>query len=204
MLNLKLFILIAFSLLLRSFPERAYQIPNGNVNSCLNCHVSLDWGSDLNDFGKDSKVNVAGGVVNWSELAKLDSDNDGFTNGEELQDPYGTYEMFGEQPGNKDLVTNPGDPDSFPSSVEELELSAFEVYPNPVSNQLNISFSLNKLGFYDIYILDALGKKMKNLFFGFVTQFNFQDSYRLDIPSGHYLLIIESDDKVSVKNIIIN
>ncbi len=42
-------------------------------------------------------------------LANQDSDGDGFTNGEELQDPTGTWAMGQSDPGNVFFVSNPSD-----------------------------------------------------------------------------------------------
>jgi len=86
------------------------KIPNGSVFSCENCH----GGSFMNKFGEDfqSNDNI------WDQnLAALDSDEDGYTNGEELQDFTGTWFEGHPQPGNEEDVTNPGDPSSFPQDT---------------------------------------------------------------------------------------
>ena len=61
-----------------------------------------------------SEVGYEGDVVWGPELAALDADGDGFTNGEELQDPEGAWRLGDPKPGNPDAVTHPGDPDSHP------------------------------------------------------------------------------------------
>ena len=48
------------------------------------------------------------------ELAALDSDGDGFTNGEELGDPDGTWQEGDAAPGDAADITHPGNPDSHP------------------------------------------------------------------------------------------
>ncbi|MCX5884841.1 MAG: carboxypeptidase-like regulatory domain-containing protein [Proteobacteria bacterium] len=84
-------------------------IPNGNVYSCDNCH--LPDSSARTQFGVDFKNNNK----TWSStLADLDSDGDGYTNGEELQDPNGTWVKGQPAPGDPDLVSNPGDRESIP------------------------------------------------------------------------------------------
>ncbi|MBX3747419.1 MAG: CHRD domain-containing protein [Verrucomicrobiae bacterium] len=91
---------------------RVAQLPNGHVFQCANCHVSPGGGGPRNPFGQ--AVEAITGTTSrafWSAaLAALDSDGDGFTNGEELGDPEGTRNLI---PNHQ--VTNPGDPNSRPA-----------------------------------------------------------------------------------------
>ena len=91
-------------------PCRTTLIPNGGKLSCSNCHINPRGGGLRNLFG-----NAVGPLVGescnvfWSpQLAALDSDRDGRTNGEELQDPEGQWRFGLPQPGDRALVTNPG------------------------------------------------------------------------------------------------
>lgn len=110
----------------RSF--RTGLIPNGTEidgRGCVNCHVSQFGGGARTPFGEAVRALVPPGssAAFWDNtLAALDSDGDGFTNGEELQDPNGEWRSGDADPGAPELVSNPGDPDSFTevrSSVEE-------------------------------------------------------------------------------------
>ncbi len=60
--------------------------------TCVGCHVDADGGSGC---GSPPCLNAFGSALlgtGWGpELASLDSDGDGFTNGEELGDPTGTW-----------------------------------------------------------------------------------------------------------------
>jgi len=109
---------IAVVIIAQSF--RVNEIPNGNINACANCHFNPAGGGARNAFGTEVENNfltVPGpsGHVQWGpELAALDSDGDGFTNGEELQDPNGEWRPGNPLPGHPAFVTNPGDPNSFP------------------------------------------------------------------------------------------
>ncbi|MDY6863394.1 MAG: hypothetical protein SV062_10470 [Thermodesulfobacteriota bacterium] len=87
------------------FSDEAYieLIPNGEVYGCLNCHPKKDY--TQNPFGADFNVN--NNVWDYP-LATMDSDQDTYTNGEELQDPYGTWIEGDPPPGNVSIVTNPG------------------------------------------------------------------------------------------------
>ena len=72
-------------------PSFVSQLPFGEVNSCLNCHLDAQPvdGQDLNPFGRDFQA--AG--KQWNEtLALLDSDGDGCSNGVELGDANGNGE----------------------------------------------------------------------------------------------------------------
>ena len=104
--------------------SRVSQIPNGGENRCANCHVNPGGGGTLSLFGQvveESFLTEAGsrGSVIWGpELAGLDADEDGFTNGEELGDPEGTWTFGDDPPGDPEAVTNPADPDSHPPEPE--------------------------------------------------------------------------------------
>ena len=104
--------------------SRVAQIPNGGENRCSNCHVNPAGGGALTAFGQmvnESFLTESGssGSVIWGpELAGLDADEDGFTNGEELGDPEGTWTSDDDPPGDPETVTNPADPDSHPPEPE--------------------------------------------------------------------------------------
>jgi hypothetical protein len=83
-------------------------------------------GGPRTPFGVEVRTRVTPGGMEefWSEeLAKLDSDGDGTTNGAELQDPGGTWRPGEDDPGEVAAVTNPGVPDG---NVPEPE-------PDPLS-----------------------------------------------------------------------
>lgn len=121
-------LLIFFSISLTYVISRSFrptEIPNGNTFSCDNCHVTP--GGPRNDFGAEIEANFlsapgSNGHVQWGPaLAALDSDGDGVSNGVELQDPNGTWQTGDPAPGDPELVTNPGDPESF----VPVELASF-------------------------------------------------------------------------------
>lgn len=153
--------LLLFSILIASFsaskaePAFVNRIPNGSKFQCANCHVSAAGGGARNNFG----ISFANNNKRWSStLAQIDSDNDGSSNGLELQDPNGTWTTALPQPGKIDLVTNPSDPSDFPSSVEDaIELSNFTISPIPASNYINFSLKTGITGNLTVSIFDING-----------------------------------------------
>ena len=110
---------------------RPGQIPNGFENTCLNCHMSAFGGDARNPFGltiQNGFLVEEGGQFNvaWGpELAAIDSDGDGFTNGEELGDPEGAWRSGDAAPGDPSAVTFPGNPDSHPPEPTAVAASTW-------------------------------------------------------------------------------
>ncbi len=107
-------LLALFSLaLLLAVPDASalssYQsrVPNGTVSSCDTCHDPVAGPPVLNQFGG---AFLTAGLAWTPALAALDSDGDGFTNGQELGDPAGAWTPGTANPTG--TITNPGDPAS--------------------------------------------------------------------------------------------
>ena len=101
-------------------PFRVTQIPNGADFGCTSCHTTPSGGA-RNSFG----TAVAAGITTcvftapagWGPvLAGLDSDGDGFTNGQELGDPNGSWTVGDPNPTFD--ATDPGDSTSFPAPTD--------------------------------------------------------------------------------------
>lgn len=75
--------------------DHPWRIPNGYTNRvaalggrCAVCHVSSSGGGTRTAFGDDFRDNG----YTWNrELAEMDSDGDGWSNGQELGDPFGLW-----------------------------------------------------------------------------------------------------------------
>jgi hypothetical protein len=92
---------------------RVTLLPNGIVSNCGTCHTSPNGGGARNAFGRAVQTIIENSSncnrTFWGpDLAKVDSDGDGLTNGDELQDPEGTWTPGMPNPGSRALVTNPG------------------------------------------------------------------------------------------------
>ena len=84
-------------------------IPNGSFGGCNTCHEN-GGGTPRNDFGLDFDA-----TSDWAQLAALDSDGDGCSNGAELGDPDGIW-MPGDTPAGE-AVSLPGDPNDVACSI---------------------------------------------------------------------------------------
>ncbi len=167
---------VASSTFLVARAFRVGQVPNGTKNACANCHVNPAGGGPRTAFGTEIERNHlstpgGAGQVQWSAaLAALDSDGDGFTNGEELQDPEGRWTIGQPAPGDLALVTNPGDPNDFPNTtaVQALPGVAGDFllegnYPNPFNPSTTIRFRLPEAAHARLEIFNSIGARVRVL-----------------------------------------
>tara|TARA_B100000405_G_scaffold185793_1_gene130003 strand:+ start:190 stop:618 length:429 start_codon:yes stop_codon:yes gene_type:complete len=103
-------------------PARIDQIPNGAEFGCVTCH--LKRGGARNTFGKQieakflSSSGFSGEVIWNKELASLDADGDGASNGLELGDPEGLWRSGDQDPVGE--VYRPWDADSVPQIIKPI------------------------------------------------------------------------------------
>jgi len=197
--------------LLNAKAFRVFQIPNGSVNSCLNCHGSMGGGYPLTSFGQQvMQLGLSGDNVNWQALYDLDADGDGFTNGQELLDPNGEWSSGMADPGNATDVTKPYDADSKPLSVWSNYISKPLVTPNPSSSIFNISFSIKAPSFVDVKVIDLKGNfiaQLDNNYYPYGTinlAWNGITNIGIPAPKGTYLVVIKLANAVKVEKLILN
>lgn len=199
---------------------RVNQLPNGSRFGCANCHVSASGGDARNAFGQmveQKYLNSQGNVMWGAELAKLDSDGDGITNGQELMDPNGTWKIGQANPGNSALVTNPGDMNSKPTDVEDLKMpttySLAQNYPNPFNPGTIISYQISAFSHVTLKVYDALGREVATLVNEFKQPgiYNSQFSIRnlpdgkagYKLSSGVYFYRLQSGNYIETKRMIL-
>ena len=200
----------------RSF--RVSKVPYGSKYSCNTCHTN-GGGTPRNPFGLDvqSRVSPGGNETFWGpELAALDSDGDGFTNGEELQDPNGVWVEGTADPGDPNLVTHPGDPNDSPpvTSIDEFaEIpNKFELnnnYPNPFNPSTNISFSIAKNSNVRLDIFNSLGEHVRTLVDqnyesgNYTTIWNARDDFGYKVNSGIYIYRLSANNFVQSRRMVL-
>ncbi len=194
---MKQILLLAFCLIsfesLYAVPAFVGSIPNGNVNSCLTCHVSAAGGGSRNSFGRAFDNNSS----QWNAtLAKLDSDNDGFTNGQELQDPAGTWTSGGI--GNPSLVTLPGNANSKPTSIEYNPFATIQLYPQPAKENLVFDVRMLEQSNLEIRISDISGNIVKN--FAYLSLSNNSLNYSWDLTNDYGMPLINGIYFMEIKS----
>lgn len=214
-----IFLFLVSSIDLSAKALRVGQIPNGSKLDCISCHNSQNGGDARNPFGKavGTKFLVNGNVQWGPELAKLDSDGDGFTNGEELQDPNGDWKIGNPAPGNPDLVTNPGDPASKPNvnGISDAIYAMNDPYEinityNQYFSEIIISYNLIKNTIVRLEIIDLKGytlKLLENIEKSEGKHTNNWDG-RNDagaiIPDGVYFIRLSTPENSVIKKFIFN
>lgn len=213
-------VLIIAESILKGQSFRVTELPNGSKFSCNTCHTD-GGGTPRNSFGIEVETNYLtvpgpGGHVEWGpDLAALDSDGDGFTNGEELNDPNGTWTQNDDQPGNINDVTNPGDSLSAPTTGifdvtnNPADYSLANNYPNPFNPSTTIEFNIGSSEYVTLEIYNSLGEKVKTLASGIFPmgrhslKWDATDDSGNKVNSGIYIYRITTENYVNTKRMLL-
>ncbi|MFA3783318.1 T9SS type A sorting domain-containing protein [Melioribacteraceae bacterium 4301-Me] len=211
-LFLTLFIAAITFLVGREF--RVNKIPNGSINSCSNCHFNPSGGGPRNPFGQavETRVTPGGFEDFWdSSLAAMDSDGDGFSNGQELQDPNGLWRPGQPNPGDPSKVTNPGDPFSKPNisdvannNIIPSKFLLSQNYPNPFNPTTTINFNLPVSSHVKLDVFDILGRYVTTL----VNEEKAAGSYTVKfdangLANGIYIYRIKANNYIDSKKMLL-
>jgi hypothetical protein len=204
-------------------PPSPGKVPNGNVYYCGTCHESGHTFSDGSFPVPSSPVHGSGmrdpfgsttPIKTWTlDLANQDSDGDGFTNGEELQDPAGTWAIGQPDPGDLFFVSNPSDNNpandsnecslSYRATPPEPKLLDIVGYASPASG--DVSFGVSTLSPLPIDFVRYTVKNGSNatVYESFSTSAPFRSSTwnTKAVPDGSYTVtaqVVEKRNKAGV------
>jgi hypothetical protein len=123
-----------------ALPASPGKVPNGSVFSCTTCHLPDPAPKSANTQMKlDFLSNIP--TKTWTvDLANKDSDGDGFSNGEELQDPNGVWVIGQPDPCCFYYVSNPSDPNSIPSPPQIFDITTS---PSPAQGQISFDVAFD-------------------------------------------------------------
>ena len=194
-------------------PERVAQIPNGSKFACLSCHNNM-LGNGFTPFGLAIATNfLKNGVVQWNaNLAGIDSDKDGYSNGLELLDPQGTWKQGDPDPGVAANAGNPGLASSKPVINDVIEFFANKeigVSPNPMTNQAEISFDITQGSHVMVDIINLNGQRIAllgedNASSGHLSfSWNVTDLNGNKVSPGLYLVRVFFDGSMIAKKILV-
>jgi parallel beta-helix repeat protein len=189
----------------RAFPGYLDNIPNGRALETAGLFFVGGYGAGCGvchggtlamkaDFG-----NPAVGNHSWTlALANADSDSDGFTNGEELQDPNHTWTTGAI--GTLSFVSNPSDVNSTPPAPQVTDIGG---YSTPASGNVafNVSLSSPLPVAQVVYTVRNAGNNVVHTYTSSVAPYNSDTWDTTAVPDGNYTVtavVTESRKKVGV------
>ena len=100
---------------------------------------------------------------------------------------------------------NTTNPEGTVGVAEMDNVANLEVYPNPVSNNVNIEFNLTEQTNVTVSITDLLGKTIASVVSEEMNAGNNQINYATSaIPNGVYLLKINTENTLQVRKMVVN
>lgn len=180
-----------------ALPASPGKVPNGNVFSCNTCHLPDPAPKSENTQMKLDFLNNDPPKTWTTGLANKDSDSDGFTNGEELQDFDGVWAIGQPDPGSTFYVSNPSDRGSVPAPPLVSDIGNFfgSVASGPVAFFVFIDFHALPIDRVEYTIRNSNGE---TVFTDTATDptppFNYLSSQwnTTQVPNGDYTITAEA------------
>lgn len=182
---------LGYSSYLNSFNTR-YGTAGSRLDTCDLCHIPPSK-TVRNPYG----VDYANDGHNFAAIDTLDSDNDGWTNideinsrsfpGDSLDFPTDVSPQNGVLPESHQLLTN---------------------YPNPFNSRTVIGFSLSKSTTVKLTIYDVLGRQVRALVNEFQTPglktvvWDGTDNRGQTVAAGVYFFRLKTDDSILTKKMV--
>ena len=89
------------------------------------------------------------------------------------------------------------------SAVAEItDQQNISIYPNPVSEFINLDFELEESSNVNVSVFDILGKKVNTLYTGKLPTGKHQQQFNLDVVNGTYLIKLELGDNTFVERVV--
>lgn len=137
-------------------------------NIFAGCTNNINWANGSDTLGWTSRADV----IAWAMAAPQGTDTLVTSQQAELMDPFGNSNWNPDARPKATSVAATGavftNPELLPINtvgVENSEIveNSFIIYPNPASNDVNISFAISQNGKYSISLLDLTGKTILNI-----------------------------------------
>jgi len=87
--------------------------------------------------------------------------------------------------------------------IDDQKTSHVGIYPNPVVDRLNVSFSTNSSEVVKMEVLSLSGKKGERLYEGIFSAGEHCLSFPIDLGSGIYLLRIEAGGESLIRKVVV-
>jgi hypothetical protein len=102
------------------------------------------------------------------------------------------FGLFVALPAGGDLVALP----PYITSSQDININTdrlnFKIYPNPVTDMVNLNYTLDSGGNVDITLYDMTGKKVFARSFGYYSEGTNELSFSIDLLEGIYMIVLES------------
>ena len=179
----------------------AYKKRSASNDEWLRFYISNDCGESWtlrknihgNDLGSDALASAynAPAEEDWTEVSITNINSAYFTSNFRFK-----FEFENDNGNNlyiDDINLYPGSM----ANISEDPVAEISVFPNPSESEFNLEFNLLRSGEYEIFIMNALGQRLTDVFNGELS--NGQKLLTIDardIPTGVYFLNIKHQENI--------